>query len=175
MAKVIKNCLHISFRVKDLEASSRFYHDILGFEKMFTMTKKDLYEIQGQSPEAAAAMADANTVWLAYFRIKEEQYLELFPVPEEEVAQFEGRQSFMHISLGVESIPDTVTELIKKGVPVYNTSFEMTNGKPLREGFSPYRTKCNSYIAWVADPDGNLIELMQLTDESLQRKADHKD
>lgn len=174
MSKISTNCMHIGLRVKDYRASLRFYNEILGFELMFELTKRDLNETLAKSGAETLSLTpeEEKALWLAYLRIKREQYIELFPVSDEEVAQFEGRQSFFHMSFQVDNIVEKVAELKNRGETVYLTSFDMSKGIPAPEPFEPLRGRCGSLIAWIKDPDGNMIELMELTEQSLQRKYD---
>jgi len=174
VSKISSNCMHIGLRVKDYQASLRFYQQVLGFELMFELSKKDLNETIAKSgvKPPDLTLEEEKDIWLTYLRIKKEQYIELFPVPDEEVAQFEGRQSFFHISLQVDNIVKKVAELKKRGVEIYLTSFDMSRGIPAPEPFVPLRGRCGSLIAWIRDPDGNMIEIMELTDQSMQRKFD---
>ncbi len=63
-----------------------------------------------------------------------------------------NRQSYTHCCFEVDDIQATVAELQAKGVEV----------GPVKMGSD------HSWQAWLADPDGNRIELHQYTAESLQ-------
>jgi catechol 2,3-dioxygenase-like lactoylglutathione lyase family enzyme len=87
-----------------------------------------------------------------YLHAGERTFIELFqgaPVPTPPNA------SYRHVCLEVDDIQATVRELRGRGVEV---------GEVKLGGDS-------SYQAWLADPDGNRIELHQFTPESLQVKA----
>ena len=169
--KISNNCMHIGLRVKDYEATMDFYNKGLGFEEVFTFKKEKLYKMLEEAGNTVPDKSDADDIWLTYLRIKNEQYLELFPVPREEVSQFND-QSFFHFSLQVDDINAAVAELRKRGINVYSLHIDAINDNPASEKFVPIKALCNSYIAWLKDPDGNLIELMELTNESLQKGCD---
>ncbi len=172
MSDVISGLMHLGIRVKDYKKSVDFYCNGMGFEKMFEYTKKDFYELDpSQKPEKSRG--DENDIWLAYLRIKPWQYLELFPVPNEQVLQHKD-QSFIHISLQVDNIEETVDKLRKRGIKIYKYGSDISKNKQIPERFEPLIGKCCSKIAWTCDPDGNMIELMELTKQSHQRIYDEK-
>ncbi|MBQ2676942.1 MAG: VOC family protein [Clostridia bacterium] len=92
-----------------------------------------------------------GSVWIQYVKVTNDQFIEFFP--EDEVNPL-NKQSFKHIALQTDDIYADVERLRANGVKIWS---------------EPVRGDDNSYQAWVGDPDGNPIELMQLTDESLQR------
>jgi len=170
MSDVISGLMHLSLRVKDYEKSLDFYCNGMGFEKMFEYTKKDFYELDpSQAPKESRG--DENNIWLAYLRIRPRQYLELFPVPHEEVAQH-TTQSFFHFSLQVDNIEKTVDVIRKRGIKIYKFGSDIARNKQVPKIFVPLVGKCRSRIAWTCDPDGNMIELMELTPQSHQRRFD---
>jgi lactoylglutathione lyase len=65
------------------------------------------------------------------------------------------RQSFRHVCLEVDDLAATVAQLKDKGIKVTD----------------PALGTDHSWQAWLADPDGNKIELHQYTPESKQMKA----
>lgn len=172
MSDVISGLMHISLRVKDYQKSLDFYCKGLGFERMFAYTRKDFYEMD-PSQKPAKSKGDENDVWLAYLRIKPGQYLEIFPVPAEQVKQYKA-QSFFHFSLQVGNIDETVATLRKRGIKIYKYSSDIAKDKRISGKFVPLIGKCNSRIAWTCDPDGNQIELMELTPQSHQRRYDEE-
>lgn len=176
MDKISNNCMHLGLRVKDYQATMDFYQKALGFEEVFTMYKRDFYQIMRSSPDGSAIEKkdDDDAVWLTYLRIKDEQYLEIFPVPDEEVTQFVDRQSFFHFSLQVDDINIAVAKMKERGIMVYNLHIDALNNHPAPDPFVPVLALCGSLIAWIKDPDGNLIEVMELTGNSRQRLCDTK-
>ena len=69
-----------------------------------------------------------------------------------EVVNAPSGQSYQHFSLAVDDIEPTVSELRPRGVEVTE----------------PKKGNDQSWQAWLADPDGNRIELHQYTPESWQ-------
>ena len=95
---------------------------------------------------------DDGTIWIQYIKITEDQFLEFFPETGE--CQPKAGQCYRHIALQTDDIYAEVERLRALGVTIDS---EITRGLD------------GSYQAWISDPDSNPIELMQLTDESLQR------
>ncbi len=169
---LIRNLMHLGLRVKDFDASLRFYRDGLGLEEVFTLRKKVLYDMLAAEGNPVPDRSDEGDIWLGYLRIRNEQYLEIFPVPKEEVSQFTDRQSFFHFSLQCDDIVATVDGIRKRGILVSSLHVDALAERPVPECFDPVKAPCRSRIAWIKDPDGNLIELMQLMPDSLQRGKD---
>jgi lactoylglutathione lyase len=171
---IIRNLMHLALRVHDLDATLRFYRDGLGLPEVFSLKKREFYDMLSEEGNGVPDRSDEDAVWLTYLRIRDEQYLEIFPVPREEVSQFVDRQSVFHFSLQVDDIRETVAALQRQGVVVSPLHIDALEGRSVPTPFEPIRARCHSLIAWVKDPDGNLIELMQLMPDSLQRGLDTK-
>ena len=107
-------------------------------------------------PEMFRLNRDDGRVWLVYLRITDDQYLEIFPDAIEESAPGPETNGINHFCLAVEDIESAVHELGQKGVPLH---------LPLKTGAD------NNRQAWVRDPDGNRVELMEMRPEALQFKA----
>ncbi len=95
--------------------------------------------------------------WIVYLQIAPGHFIELFP-GSEKVGPQPGRDAgYNHFCLLVDDIHATVRELGERGLPI--------NGQPTR-GLD------NNFQFWIADPDGNRIELMQINPESPHAAAD---
>lgn len=95
-------------------------------------------------------------VWLVYLRITDDQYLELFPDGRGDRAPDSEATAINHICLGVADLDKTLAALAKAGIP-------LTAGKKMAADLN--------WQAWIADPDGNRIELMQMMPDCLQLAA----
>lgn len=84
-----------------------------------------------------------------YLHLGRRSFIELF---RGHIADPAPDQSYQHICLEVEDFDATVAELRSRGVQVTNVSLGSDK----------------SWQAWLADPDGNKIELHQYTAESKQ-------
>lgn len=95
-------------------------------------------------------------LWLLYLRITDDQYLEVFPDGEGERAADRGAVGYNHMCLTVPDIDTTLAELAAAGVEL---------ARPKLRGAD------NNWQAWIEDPDGHRIELMQMMPDSLQSAA----
>ena len=95
-------------------------------------------------------------LWLLYLRITDDQYLEVFPDAVGERAPPQESNGLNHICLTVADLDDVVRQLGARGVPL---------SRPLKIGADGNRQ------AWIEDPDGNRIELMEMAADGLQAKA----
>jgi lactoylglutathione lyase len=84
------------------------------------------------------------------------QFIEIFPNGTEERPIDTGTIGYSHLCLEVADAAKTLEELRARGLPV---------DRELQTGLS----KCRMF--WTHDPDGNRIECMELTPESLQAQA----
>ncbi len=104
--------------------------------------------------EAFRLHHDDGSLMLVYLHIAGDRFVEVFPggpLPDP------GRvQSFMHICLLADDIHAVCEHLCAEGVILDQEPVVGLDG---------------NWQAWVRDPDGNAIELMQLSEESPQRKA----
>lgn len=95
---------------------------------------------------------DDGRLMLVYLHISGDRFLELFPNGPEPV---KGRtHSFRHICLQTDDLLAQVESLRSQGVTIDR---------------EPTRGLDHNLQAWISDPDGNAIELMQISDESPQR------
>jgi catechol 2,3-dioxygenase-like lactoylglutathione lyase family enzyme len=93
--------------------------------------------------------------WISYFKIGKDQFIELFYPKQEEAANEKARIGFSHMCFVVDDMKRTEAEILKRGG---------TLDKPIKLGAD------GNYQAWLKDPDGNRIELMQIMPESPQAK-----
>lgn len=95
---------------------------------------------------------DDGSLMLIYLHITEDRFIEVFPngpSPEERAE----KQSFMHICLAVDDIHAYVEDIRSKGIAI---------------DIEPKMGLDFNVQAWITDPDGNKIELMQYSPESPQ-------
>jgi lactoylglutathione lyase len=94
----IKAIAHWALKVKDLEASLKFYRDRLGFAEMMRLYRDD------------------GTAWLVYLRVTDTQFVELFPDGEGERAPGKDAVAINHICLEVPSVDEAAAALEKLGI-----------------------------------------------------------
>jgi lactoylglutathione lyase len=95
-------------------------------------------------------------LWIVYLRITDTQYLELFPGGDGEWAPGPNEIGPNHFCLEVNDIDAAISELADKGVSLIQAKKKAVDG---------------NNQAWIEDPDGNRIELMQMSEECLQLRA----
>lgn len=151
---------HTAFRVKDLENSLDFYCNKLGFREAFRLDR------EGEpSP------------WIVYLQVSLGNFIELFPVGSAEgtsahLGTGEGRfalagneigestgNSYHHLALTVDDMQATLREIQARGVPADQFG-------------APTQGLDGNWQYWVADPDGNRIEFMQIMPHSPHAAAD---
>lgn len=99
---------------------------------------------------------DDGTTWLVYLRISDSQCLELFPGATTEAVPPDDHNGVMHICLEIEDLDVEIARLEQAGVKIVS---------PIKGGID------NNRGAWIHDPDGNRIELMEMHPNSIQYKA----
>ena len=95
-----------------------------------------------------------GSLMLIYLHVAGDRFIEVFPngpAPDPQL-----RTSFMHLCLLTDDLQATVEHLRGAGVTIDR---------------EPKRGLDGNWQAWVKDPDGNAIELMQLVEESPQRQT----
>jgi lactoylglutathione lyase len=99
---------------------------------------------------------DTGELWLVYLRITDTQFLELFPDGEGNDVPDSRRTAINHFCLETADIEATGQALRDNGVML---TVEPKMG-------ADYNRQC-----WIADPDGNRIEFMQMMSNSMQVEA----
>ena len=93
---------------------------------------------------------------IIYLRVTDTQYLELFPVAPGGAAPEHNGGGQHHLCLAVDDIDAAIAEVTSHGIELI---------RPKSVGMD------KNAQAWIADPDGNRIELMQLNPDSLAAQA----
>ena len=106
--------------------------------------------------EAFRLHHDDGSLMLVYLHIAGDRFLELFPGGPPPQAEPASTQSFKHVCLLTDDIHAAVERLRGEGVAIDREPTVGLDG---------------NWQAWIHDPDGNAIELMQLAEDSPQRKA----
>jgi len=95
-------------------------------------------------------------LWLMYLRVTDTQYIELFPEAVGERAPARDANGLNHLCLEVDSLDGALAELQKTGVTITREKQMGADG---------------NLQAWIEDPDGNRIELMQMDAGNMQNAA----
>jgi lactoylglutathione lyase len=145
---------HVALRCKDYQKMLDFYVNKLGCEELFHLDD------------------DNGSLWLTYIRVSKGQFIELFPesYPGNNNAHF---RSHLHFCFEVDNFSEIIRKLEAKGVPVHKGP--VRDYPHLEEPYEKHPLgMCGSLCAFISDPEGNDIELMQFTDKSMQRKCSVK-
>ena len=139
---MIRQLAHNCFFSDNVEGMRYFYAEVLGLKAKFTLRN------------------DSDVDFGYYFECGNGTFIELFDKVKAN-AEWGGENNpllhgnyFRHFCLEVVDLDDFVKQIALKNWKVSG----ITVGKD------------NALQAWISDPDGNLIELMQYTNESLQFK-----
>jgi lactoylglutathione lyase len=99
---------------------------------------------------------DDGSLWLVYLRITDTQFIELFPGGEGDLAPGPDRTAVNHFCLESADLQATANALRAAGIPLT---------------VEPKMGADNNMQCWIADPDGNRIEFMQMGPGSMQAEA----
>jgi lactoylglutathione lyase len=97
-----------------------------------------------------------GSLGIIYMLMNGGQFIELFPNGAESVQIGPQTIGYAHLCLEVDDMEKTVAEIEAKGIVL---------DRPIKQGGD------GNYQAWIVDPDGNRIELMQIAPDSRQAKA----
>lgn len=99
---------------------------------------------------------DSGETWLIYLRITDTQFLELMTGADTDRAPDDGPAGVTHICLTIRDLDEESARLAKNGV-------ELTS--QIKTGLDGNRG------AWIVDPEGTRIELMEMAPDCIQYRA----
>jgi lactoylglutathione lyase len=123
--------LHTMIRVRDLDKSLKFYHDLLGMKVLRRRdypTGKFTLAFVGYGEEAGNTVIELTHNW-------------------EQAEPYSLGTAFGHLAIGVPDVYKTCDRLAAAGVKIPRPAGPMAHG--------------GSVIAFIEDPDGYRIELVQ--------------
>ena len=94
--------------------------------------------------------------WIVYLRVTDDQYVELFPWGEGDRAPATEAVGYNHMCFTVDNLDAVIARLTERGVPLT---------RPKKVAID------RNAQAWVEDPDGNRIELMEMSPDCLHFEA----
>lgn len=137
---------HVALRCKDYGKMYDFYVNKLHLEEKFHLNNED------------------GSLWLTYIHAGNGQYLELFPDGYDGDNRF-GTHSQVHFCFEVGNFAAALEAIAAEGITIYQGPEQ-----PVLE--PPYEKRapgmCGSLCAFIKDPEGNWIEIMQFTPKSMQ-------
>ena len=99
---------------------------------------------------------DNGDLWLIYIRITDGQYLEVFPDAAGERAADRSANGLNHFCLTVGDMNDVLRQMEQAGIRL---------SQELKIGPDGNRQ------AWIEDPDGNRIEMLEMAPHCMQSEA----
>ena len=109
------------------------------------------YEAAFGAREAFRASREDGTTQLVYVELAPGQFVELFPNGQNRIQEPPEPIGYAHTCLLVDDLAAALAHLATMGVTPAN---------------SPRRGRAGQWLAFVADPDGNRIELMEIPPDS---------
>jgi len=103
--------------------------------------------------EAFRLYRDDGSLLLVYLHVAGDHFIEVFPGGPEPATDRTG--SFKHLCLLTDDLHEMVAQLRQAGVEIEREQLVGLD---------------HNWQAWIRDPDGNAIELMQLVEDSPQRQ-----
>jgi len=150
--------------VSDIEKSVRFYSEILGYDKI-------LYDVQGKQDDFEFIPGGKNTyrrILLAHSKPRQGAFSKLFGDSKIELVQaidrdakkifdnrYWGDLGFIHLCFDIAGMENFRTECSDMGHPFTVDSSKKTNGNSFDMG------EAAGDFAYIEDPDGTLIELVE--------------
>lgn len=109
-------------------------------------------------PEVLRLLNKEGKPWIVYHRVSDDLYVELFPGGDGPVSPPE-KTGLMHLCLTVEDIDVAEAKLAEAGIELMRPR-------------SPGRGIDGNRGMWIADPDGNQIEIMEMAPNCIQYEAE---
>ena len=100
-----------------------------------------------------------NKLWIVYLRVNDDQFVELFPEAIGDRSPPAEAIGLNHLCLTVDDMDDALADLARHNVPLYRPKKMQVD---------------RNWQAWIEDPDGNRIELMQMANDGMQAEAIRK-
>jgi len=95
-------------------------------------------------------------LWIIYLRVTDDQYLEVFPEAAGDRAPPHEANGLNHFCAAVSNLDAALDKITAAGIPIAREKQLGVDG---------------NLQAWLEDPDGNRIELMQMAPDSMQLQA----
>jgi lactoylglutathione lyase len=156
----IQGFSHVGVCVSDLDASTRFYEDVLGFRELFTMDMGD---------EVAATMeVDGPIRFRSRMLARDDVRVELLhwespPASGVRERRPMDRFGLTHLCIRVDDVEDLVDAAVAAGGAVHRQTLSVLEGQGL--GGGPVK------LLYLTDPDGTRVELMSGTPDVSQVRS----
>lgn len=145
---MISGCDHIGIQVRDLERSTRFYEEHLGFKRVarWTMSRPYVQKLVGYYPDVVLEIAMLTIPETDVFL----EILEYRNVDKTPVDTATANPGTAHFCLFCENLDEVYGRLVAKGVE-FVSEVQTPDAGPNKGG----------RIVYMIDPDGIRVELVQ--------------
>jgi lactoylglutathione lyase len=133
---------HVAIGVSDLGKAMHFYCDQLGLPEVFRLN------------------GPSGSPMLIYLRVNDNNFVELFPGLESQAQGESKRTGLRHLGFFVKDLQATLHTLQARGLSLPDDAFKQA-AQVRADG---------TFLYFIRDPDGNAIELSQITPDSKQAK-----
>ena len=134
---------HVAVGISDLGRAMHFYCDQLGLTEAFRLN----------GPTGAPT--------LVYLRVNNNNFVELFPGAEKQTGDATRQTGLRHLGFFVKDLQATLRTLQSRGYALPDDAFKQA-AQVRADG---------TFLYFIKDPDGNTVELSQITPDSKQAKS----
>ncbi len=162
--RYIKSLFHVNFPTNKFYEMIDFYVNVCGCDQAFVIYTSDMKKMFGKPVEEGDDMLPQIT----YLRVSPNSYIELVNLAARGgvVAKNNPGCSFHHIAFVTNDIERTAKKLAAEGYPLFKDPLDQT---PISlDPLEVHEGEDDCLIAWMKDPDGHLIEVMQQSGHSMQ-------
>lgn len=148
--------MHVAFYTGRMDEMMDFYANKLGGEVKVVVRYKVYAGREDRPAQAKIAAEDPERIFNAYIELAPGQFVELFPQKEGQVASdapWNSVLGYSHFALTVDDI---------------HATYEEFQGVGIECDTEPSKGPSGTWQFWTHDPDHNMFEVMQYTDESYQ-------
>lgn len=165
MENYIKHIMKCCYTCKDYEKMKDFYNQTLELE-IIKIIKFTPELIEHFKKKGFICERRVGEECMCYLAVTDDEFIVLLNVQYDEKNRTDN-QGFYHVCFMVSDIIQTARELEKKGIQLWEgPSYEnLPYDKPF---VADIPQPCNSKVFFIQDPEGNEIEIMQFTENSLQ-------
>lgn len=150
--------MHVAFFTDNMEEMVDFYVNKLGLKKKAVVKYGTYLDRDDRPTMQQIAKIDPERIFNIYIEIAPGQFIELFTADETQKphTKWNSHKDYSHFALLVDDIFKTAEELAARGIEL-DTSIS--------------KGPSETYQMWLHDPDGNKFEVMQYTENSIQKKG----
>ena len=160
----VKSLFHINFPTSNWDAMVDFYVNVCGFDQAFIISVADMKKMFGQE----ILEGDDKLPQITYIRVSPNSYIEMWNAELEEGRKIscDPASAFQHFALLTDDLERTCRNFAAKGHPLIHSPVDP---RPIcLDPFDAGMGEDGARIAWMADPDGHFIEVMQLSGNTMQ-------